>query len=492
MTSPQRLRSRIWRFGRWLLGLIVFTLLFLAFRFGSYWLKLRTAAEEGRVALAAELEATEANDPRWRWEQIQEDRVKVPDAENSMRTIMRLPESLRNWPPRIKGLSSGAGGLQEYPASRQLPADSRTAITQFLTNKPDVLKQVLSLQNLPHGRADVQLATNPIETLLPHVQECRNAVLLVELDNERLLHERSTRAAAERIPIMLNAGAALRGEPMVIPQLFRIHIRALACRQVERILGMGEIADEQLQALAARLQSEQAEDVVRCALRGDRAAFQVLFENLESGKVPLADFLVQVTGGPAAKPDLLMRGVGLAYWYRLFEEHAYCLQSLRELLDIAGLPCGEQVDALQDWKETLEVHKAQFKAEKRGVLSVLLLSGAPQVMEAAVRDQAVLSCARIALAAERFRLGQQRWPKELAELCPKYLTEVPQDPFAGAPFRIRATEDGVVIYSVGKDRKDDGGTNLRLFTVQPPGSDLGIQLWNPPQRGLPPEKPVEN
>ena len=60
-----------------------------------------------------------------------------------------------------------------------------------------------------------------------------------------------------------------------------------------------------------------------------------------------------------------------------------------------------------------------------------------------------------ALAAERFRLAHKRWPKDLQELCPAYLEEVPIDPFDGKPLKLAHRDDGIVIYSVDKDGKDD-------------------------------------
>jgi hypothetical protein len=43
---------------------------------------------------------------------------------------------------------------------------------------------------------------------------------------------------------------------------------------------------------------------------------------------------------------------------------------------------------------------------------------------------------------------------------PKYLDEVPADPFDGNPLRMSAKDGGVLIYSIGPDGKDDGGAPL--------------------------------
>jgi hypothetical protein len=106
---------------------------------------------------------------------------------------------------------------------------------------------------------------------------------------------------------------------------------------------------------------------------------------------------------------------------------------------------------------------------------------------AAIRDRAKLSCILAALAAERFRLANKRWPKDLQELCPTYLEEVPVDPFDGMPLKLAQRDDGIVIYSVDKDAIDDGGDIHKQSFDDDNPKDLGIRLWNPDHRYLPPE-----
>ncbi len=58
---------------------------------------------------------------------------------------------------------------------------------------------------------------------------------------------------------------------------------------------------------------------------------------------------------------------------------------------------------------------------------------------------------------ERFEISNGRFPKNLDELVPNYLPALPVDPFDGQPLRYKPLEKGCVIYSIGKDRHDDGG-----------------------------------
>jgi hypothetical protein len=49
-------------------------------------------------------------------------------------------------------------------------------------------------------------------------------------------------------------------------------------------------------------------------------------------------------------------------------------------------------------------------------------------------------------------------PARLNDLIPKYLSQVPEDPFTGQPLVYRPQNTNWMVYSVGPDRIDDGGT----------------------------------
>lgn len=67
-----------------------------------------------------------------------------------------------------------------------------------------------------------------------------------------------------------------------------------------------------------------------------------------------------------------------------------------------------------------------------------------------------------ALALHAYHLEHGAYPTALSELVPAYLARVPDDPFAlSGPVRYRRNGAAFVLYSVGPDGKDDGGTPIR-------------------------------
>ncbi len=48
-------------------------------------------------------------------------------------------------------------------------------------------------------------------------------------------------------------------------------------------------------------------------------------------------------------------------------------------------------------------------------------------------------------------------PTQLTDLVPRYLVQVPQDPFDGQAIRYRRLKKGYVVYSIGRDLRDNNG-----------------------------------
>jgi hypothetical protein len=63
----------------------------------------------------------------------------------------------------------------------------------------------------------------------------------------------------------------------------------------------------------------------------------------------------------------------------------------------------------------------------------------------------------LAVALSRYRADQGRWPAKLDELAPQYARSIPQDVFTDKPLVYMPREDGYLLYSVGRNLRDDGG-----------------------------------
>jgi len=74
------------------------------------------------------------------------------------------------------------------------------------------------------------------------------------------------------------------------------------------------------------------------------------------------------------------------------------------------------------------------------------------------RRSAELRATAVVLALRQYQQAEQHSAQTLQDLVPKYLSEVPVDPFDGKPLRYRVRTDGRwIVYSVGPNQLDENG-----------------------------------
>lgn len=100
---------------------------------------------------------------------------------------------------------------------------------------------------------------------------------------------------------------------------------------------------------------------------------------------------------------------------------------------------------------------AAASRKKKRTFSALIF---PPFAHVGVRENENLARLRLAitaLAIEQFRNQRGELPDTLDALKPGFLAEIPEDPFTELEMAYRRLPKGYVIYSVGRDRMDDGG-----------------------------------
>ncbi len=73
----------------------------------------------------------------------------------------------------------------------------------------------------------------------------------------------------------------------------------------------------------------------------------------------------------------------------------------------------------------------------------------------------------LAFALGAFHADQGNYPKDLSELAPKYLKEIPKDLFSDKPMIYRPSDKGYQLYSVGPNGKDEDGGRDDIAVVMP-------------------------
>ena len=174
--------------------------------------------------------------------------------------------------------------------------------------------------------------------------------------------------------------------------------------------------------------------------------------------------------------------------YRMFpiEEAAlrpwYTHMAVRELHDRAALieaeklPARERLVAIEALQQRHSARSASGGMFARGMVLGSVGVEVPNMMSSFGFSGASIA----AIAAERYRRDNDTHPPAtLSALVPKYLSSVPIDPFTDSPLSYAARDGEYVVYSVGRDGKDDGGDVRpgppKWQSGQPtPSRDLGV------------------
>ncbi len=132
----------------------------------------------------------------------------------------------------------------------------------------------------------------------------------------------------------------------------------------------------------------------------------------------------------------------------------------RQLLPVAqkGVPYDRRKISrlITDFKQRTQGSNLYFT-----LTDLLILNEAQKLFDRVTEAHALQRVTEVALALRLYRKEHGRYPEDLRALVPKFLPSVPSDPYDGKPLRYRKLAKGFKVWSVGGNRKDDGGVKVR-------------------------------
>jgi len=259
----------------------------------------------------------------------------------------------------------------------------------------------------------------------------------------------------------------------VISHIVRIAILAVTQQVVWEGLAERRWSDAQLRDFQARLQKLTPLKDLGFPLHTERGAFgNAVFDLLRKHPQLLRDWLDQGSAWPAS--GLLWTPSGWFYQ----EQVAY-----HRLFDQKLLP-GYDEQAGQVHPRTIDENAGRLDSDAPGPLSSLLqhrvlvrllLSGLAKTFQKSALSQTGVDQVALACALERYRLANGKLPPTLDSLVPQFIEHLPKDVCDGQPLKYRPADNGqFVLYSVGWNEKDDGGTavmNKERTAVDPAQGD---------------------
>jgi hypothetical protein len=437
----------------------------------GYWLY---RLESSRSRLAETIRRLDESEPGWTKDELCAARNGrlPPDELNSFRLIR---ESKAAFPPGYTS-TDPVRDLVDHPSNRQLPMDGLTALQKQVAAGEPALAIARRLAGAPEGGRAMNMSEMPISTDVTEVQDARGVVWALQWDALAAAHAGRPSDAVRSARAALGTGRAIGDEPFAISQLVRIACVGVACRATERMLGLCE-PNEGLAELQIELTREADVPRLYYSMLGERAATHQMFLLFESGGI---DQFGGPPGVAAGNPGLLARLSSWTIRPLRREEHAICLTMMSDFVEASRRPFDEQRSACR-------AVPLPADGDSRYVFTLLLVPAIEKTIDASLRCRGELLAVAAGVACERYRQRTGRWPASLEEIPKDILPAVPTDPFTGKPVIVRRVANGILVYSVGPDERDDGGRFEELSDT--PGGrktrDFGIRLWDGDQRRRP-------
>jgi len=374
--------------------------------------------------------------------------VTVPDQKNAALVLTQAFALMQTFPDQR---SNEVFRFKPPPHGQPLSSTQKVLLSDYVALNAEALATAKVATQLPRSRFPVDFSPG-FTTPLPHLAKLKGLAQSAGCKAILAVQSQETEEATRSLILMLNMAQSLENEPVSISQLVRVAILKMSVRALEYSLASGSWADTELSLLASRFTAAEKTNLMALAFMGERAMAIPYFRDGWANLKRLGQ-----TEGEAeeASPSPSFGDLGTFFSRAtgFFERDLkFYLRVMETNISLAGAPPPRRLTV------TNVAENAISEAKRRHYLiSIMLLSSLSRITVREAEGLAELRAARAALAVERFRTANDRLPKDLGELVPRFLPAVPLDPFDGAPLRYELLAKGYVVYSIGRDGHDDGG-----------------------------------
>jgi hypothetical protein len=286
------------------------------------------------------------------------------------------------------------------------------------------------------------------DMLLPELQRLRQAAMLLAYDALSKAGRGESRPALQDVAAIYGIAGHIN-EPNLISLLVAAHLDALGNRVLADVLGLTAPLPEDL-ALLSREDRPHYRNYLHRACRMEEAS---------GGLALFALFSTEASGSGVGTRWLEEEGLphGLVLLrspvYRVFllaDDLAAYRRTMQEIQELALRPYHQ---AHADWV----AWDLSLRSRRRGIVTSLIIPAGDHCAANAAEGDAWRQLGRLALALETYRARKGGYPDRLDDLVPDTLPRIPIDPFDGQPLRWKRNGQDLVLYSIGRNLKDDGG-----------------------------------
>ncbi|MEO5803981.1 MAG: hypothetical protein ABIR24_10650 [Verrucomicrobiota bacterium] len=368
----------------------------------------------------------------------------VPDSENTALALTQAFELLRIYSDgrsnQVTDFKFSERNLPLSPAQTELLRGYVELNMTALEKANEALKRTAS-----RYPADFSLLAN---TPLPHLPHIRTISRLNEYQAALAIQSGDGKNATRNIEKILLLAGSLDNEPCLISQLVRMMTVRLAVSTLERRVNGGPLASSEITNLVAAIAQVKTTNSMSRALTGERAMsipwFQMSQKEVAQIALPTKDGEEKLLSG--GRPFILCL---VGYYDR---DLRYLLETMDTSITLVSLTPPNSLSADRNFARS----GAEAKKRKLTVSGLVLSTFAGTAAQEA-KFIAYVRLANLSLSIEEFRNQTGRLPDILEEFTPKFVADIPEDPFDGMSLRYRKLQKGYLIYSIGADRRDNDG-----------------------------------
>ena len=374
----------------------------------------------------------------------------VPDSENAGKLVLKAAEGFRD----STGPKPELDFAKRPGRSNILTAAILAADRAYLAANTNTLTAIHAALVHTNSRYPVDLKAG-YSALMPHLPLLKGHVQRLGICAEMAAESGESHLAVQCLMDQLRLARTLRQEPEIISFLVKNACENFATTTAERVFHHLPLNSAELSEIQTAFGEEAAAQTYELAVVGElcvgldainqssrnflRLLAMIDDAATQTGKVNVGAWLCHVTGLKKRDTRVMLN---------------FYDQSIK----IARMtPAKRRIEA-----ERLNQDLKQELAARYLPIARMLLPGLTKIDARATRQYAVMRCAEVACAVERWRLDHAgALPASLDVLVPQYLTAVLEDPMDGKTLKFRPRPGGFVVYSIGEDGTDDGGTEPR-------------------------------
>ncbi len=371
---------------------------------------------------------------------------------------------LKPWQSYYRNLEE-TNPTAEIPIAPQAQSPARDVLLALSKFNP-VIEQLRTDSTRPYSRFPLEYDDeNKAAILLPHLAELKRYAQVLQLRAIAELQNGQNDKALDDVGLALRLTEAIRTEPILISHLVRIAMVNLTLQPIYEGLVEHKWSGAQL----AELNSELAE-----------LNFGTDFKLTMHGEIGFQDAIVRYLRQHPSQYPILMGYTGnyedksaadsivtAAMVFHLvpsgwfYQNQLQCARVMEEFfLPIVDTNKEQTIfsPAIAS-RATAYVENGRRHPTPYNILESSMLPSPGYAARKFAYGQESVDLARVAIALERFRLARGEYPESLDELAPQFIPKLPHDIINGQPLHYHRTSDGqFVLYSVGWNEADDGGT----------------------------------